>query len=750
MMQVVKRNGEQHTFELEKIVNAIRKAMETCKIKDDVNEQSHLIASRVRHRLANNITIDIEQIQDLVEDELMSSKYHEVAKAYILYRNQHQKLREEKGISSTKLINRVTPKIQELADASSARFNYDPLREAVYMRTYSRWIPDQNRREFWKETVQRYVGFIREKCGNLLLDKDYETIYDSVFNMDVMPSMRLLQFAGPAANRCNVCIYNCAFSAPTSFKDLADIMYLSMSGTGVGFTVEKSNVDKFPEFVPNEIPYLTYSYDIQDSKEGWCNALQYCLEKSFEGAIVNFNYSLLRPQGARCITSGGRSSGPEPLKELLKFIPATINTRRAQGFKTLSTLNLHDIICKIGQIVVAGGTRRSALLSMSDLNDIEMRECKNGPIWLNNDQRYLANNSAVYNTKPPQTVFMKEWLTLAESGTGERGIINRSGLRKVLPKRRVEFLGDKIDHLGLNPCSEVLLQPFQFCNLTEVVCRTDDTEESLLRKVSIAAIMGTIQSSLSDFKYIDPKWKKNQDDERLLGVSLTGIYDCPILKKEGILEKLRQRAIDSNLEYAGFLGINRSNAITCVKPSGTVSQMVNASSGIHPRFSKYYIRRVRFSSTDPLLKMMIAQGYIAKSCDPQNNSYAVEFPVKSPDDCIVVNDVSTVEQLETWKRFKMEYTEHNPSVSIYVKPNEWIDTSKWVWENWDIVVGLSFFPYSDHVYDLAPYEAITKEEYETMQKSLKKLDFAQLVNFEYEDTTDVKKEVACAGGVCEL
>ena len=897
-MQVIKRNGNLADLDSSKIAIAISKAYKVVRHTDLDNFKANRLAQEAlnlcKHDKNNCYTI--EDIQDGVEKILMVDDMFDVGKAYILYREKHKELRQQ---------NRVTEELQILADKSSKFFDFDPLREFVFSRTYAKWILKKERRELWSETVDRYMKFIISRCGDKIQIGIYQKIQEALLNMEVMPSMRLLQFAGPAADRCNVCVYNCAFSAPESFKDLADIMYLSMSGTGVGFSVEKHNVDKFPEFsIPPASPICNF-FTIEDSKEGWCNSLIECLAAEFNGWTITFDYSKLRPKGARLMTSGGRSSGPDPLKELHHFIRKTIKVRREAEKTRLSTLNVHDIICKIGQIVVAGGVRRciakgqkvnvmeitteyhhytgeemhtpwfdykeiqqinigdlvqtisgwkkvkafveqgvqkvikivhsggseplictpnhriavfnnpddskdfiwknaddlttndllgfptdkgsislvhireiqdageaetydievednhnfvcsgvlvhnSALISISDLDDQEMRDCKNGPIWVNNSQRYLANNSAAYNVKPSQIQFMKEWIALAESGTGERGIINRSGLKRVLPKRRVDFLGDKINHVGMNPCSEIILQPFQFCNLSEVVCRPDDTKESLSRKVYIATVMGTIQSSLSDFKYIEDKWKKNQDDERLLGVSLTGIMDCPIINDPKILEYLKNQAIACNQEYASFLNINPSNAITCVKPSGSVSQMVNSSSGIHPRFAPYYIRRVRISNDDPLLKMMISQGYKTYPAPEAQNTSVLEFPVKSPDNAITVNDTDTIQQLKNWQLFKKYWTEHNPSVTVYVKPDEWLETGKWVWDNWDDVLGISFFPKSDHVYEMAPYEAITKEEYETRLKSLKKVNFAELVNFELEDTTEVKKEVACAGGVCEL
>tara|TARA_R110002072_G_scaffold45565_1_gene126599 strand:+ start:6691 stop:9009 length:2319 start_codon:yes stop_codon:yes gene_type:complete len=771
-MLVTKRNNERVEFDQTKIELAVEKAMISVISKTEksidtkkTKETSLTIATEVRHRLGNINFVDIELIQDTVEEVLMDLDHHQVAKAYILYRENHKTIREKSNTTSAKLAllgaranmtESQDTRLEVLAAASAAQFNNEPIRQFVYKRTYARWIKELGRREFWQETVTRFLNFIKSKCGDKLSDQDYHDIFDAIFEMKVSASMRLLQFAGPAADRCNVCIYNCSFSTPSTFKDFADILYLSCSGVGVGFSCEKVNVDLLPEIQP-EKPNTIFEYIIEDTKEGWADALEFCMEKSFEGAVVDFDYSSLRPKGARCYTSGGRSSGPGPLKELLKFVSNLINERRATGNTKLSCLNVHDIVCKIGEAIAAGGTRRSALISISDLDDQDMRGCKNGPIWQTNPQRYMSNNSAAYNVKPPQVVFMKEWLALIESKNGERGIVNRSNLDKILPQRRVDFLGDKIKHMGTNPCSEVVLQPFQFCNLTEVICRSDDTEESLNEKIRVASMIGTIQSSLSDFKYIDPKWKKNQDDERLLGVSLTGIYDCPILDTPGILTSLKEKTIATNIEYAAKLGINASTATTSIKPSGSVSQMVNSASGIHPRFSKFYIRRIRISANDPLLAMMRSQGYEAVpevgQTEENASTFVLSFPVKSPENAITVDQVSSLQQLEHWKKYKKEFVEHSISITVYVKPDEWIQTAKFVWDNWNDIIGLSFLPYDDHIYELAPYENITEDEYNKMISVAphnKGIDFLKLLDFEKEDQTDIKKTVACSGGLCDL
>jgi ribonucleoside-triphosphate reductase len=750
IMQVSKRDGRTVPYDRQKIKDAITKAFQAVQPNVDNGLSIIGVTDQVNMKLMYNKVAAIEEIQDLVEKALMEKHHYEVAKAYILYRDKRAQERLLASVTKKPAETKEDAEFKELCAKNSAAFGNNPMREFVYMRTYSRWIERLGRREIWSETIDRYVQFLRAKIGSKLSEKDYEDIRQYIFEQKVMPSMRLLQFAGPAASRCNVCVYNCAFSAPTCFKDLADIMYLSMSGTGVGFSVEEQNVAKFPNIMP--LNGFNIHMIIDDSKEGWCDALQFGLTKWFEGTQAVFDYSRLRPAGARLKTMGGRSSGPKPLMDLMKFTEEIIEKRRGTTHR-LSTLDVHDIICKIGQIVVSGGVRRSALISISDFADQAVRDCKKGNFWLTDTQRCLANNSAAYDQKPDQLTFMKEWISLAESGTGERGIFNRGSLGKVIPQRRVDLVGDKIGSFGMNPCAEVLLQPFQFCNLTEIVLRAEDTFEQVKDKMRVATLIGTCQAYFCDFKYIDPKWKANQEAERLLGVSITGIYDRASMS-DLQLQELRDSSIRWNREYAQKLGINPATAITCVKPSGTVSQMVDASSGIHPRFARYYIRRIRISATDPLLQLMKDQGYPCLpevgQFEPNISTWVLEFAVQAPTGATTVKDVAALEQLETWLHYKRNFTEHNPSVTIYVKSDEWLSIGNWVWNNWDYITGLSFLPYSDHIYELAPYEAISEEKFLALSSKIKKVDFSKLRYYEKSDTTDVKKELACVGGVCEL
>ena len=740
-MEIVKRSGEVVLFDSGKILNAIQKALTSSQESTDVLTHSQNVCQDVLSSLENK-TYTVEEIQDKVETSLMDNHLYKTAKCYILYRDEHNKNR----------LPPISEKISRVFAESSEYFENDTMRECVFLRTYSRWLKNENRRESWVETVKRYMDFMKENLGDKLNLDEYNEIQTAIKKQEVMPSMRLLQFSGEAARRCNATVYNCSYTAPECFKDLADITYLLMSGCGVGFSVESVHVEKFPVIHTQKSPSVIHEYVIEDSKEAWCDAFLFGLQTWYVGEDVKFDYSKLRPSGAPLKIMGGRSSGPQPLIDLMEFTRTTI--LNSVGMK-LTNLQMYDIICKIGQIVVSGGIRRSAMISLSDLHDSEIRDAKSGMFWNTNPQRSMANNSAAYNVKPNMTQFMKEWLSLAESGTGERGIFNRAGLEKILPKRRVDKIGGEIlSKLGCNPCGEILLQPNGFCNLTEVVCRSDDTLESLLRKARIATILGTYQSTLTNFKYISPKWKINQEMERLLGVSLTGQYDCQTIRNVETLKQMKKCCLNTNIEFSKRFGINPSTAITTTKPSGTVSQLVNSSSGIHPRFSKYYIRRIRISATDPLFKLMKDQGFnynpeVGQQEDTAT-TFVLDFPVKSPEDAICVDDVSALEQLEYWKIVKMNYVEHNSSVTIYVKPDEWFKIGQWLWDNWEICSGLSFLPYSDHVYKLAPYSKINKEEYEELVSKMKNVDFSKLIHYEKIDNTDVKKEVACAGGVCEL
>ena len=1140
--KIYKRDRKCVAFEDNRIKFAIVKAFRASKeLENKIEQEADKITIVVLNELneLSDTIPTVELVQDIVEKVLMELGYYHTAKKYILYR-------EKRAMRREKVIEQATvEEYRQLVKENEKYFENDPYRQFIYYRTYSKWLDQQKRREVWSETVDRYLSFMKEKVGSALSEDEYNEIRQTILNQEVVGSMRLMQFAGDAARRCNVCAYNCSYTHITSLRDFAEIIYLSMSGTGVGVSTEQLYVNQLPVISAQKEPKVIHKCVVEDSKEGWANGFLFCLERWYAGEDVEIDYSLLRPAGARLKTMGGRSSGPDPLRDLIEFTRAII---LKSGGKKLSTLNVHDIVCKIGQIVVSGGLRRSSLISLSDLNDEKLRDCKKGAFWEKNGQRSMANNSAVYLNKPSMIEFMKEWVALVEAGTGERGIFNRGELSKQLPKRRVELLGDKIQHMGTNPCvtkdtwvqtiegprqvkdligkeidlivngkqqkmqsqgffytgdkqvyeletnmgykvkltedhpvlinsnrkinwvklkdvkigdnillsnhrannswsgegtfdegwllgeimgdggilitaetknnmayvrfwgdtaeslsnfalelvkkycnhrsnllaaynvsnntyqvlcvglyklcekyglndkkeitstleqtssefqrgfirgffdadgtvtgnkkggysirlaqsniprleavqrmlsrlgiisnlyknrrkagmrllpdgnggkkyyyceadhelliskdnmklydelvgfyepakseklksilnlprysrlssvslsssspvplitdetirkeavtylsrygenfvdkiisisqlatedvydvtvenvhefcgnglrlhncSEILLQPHGFCNLSEVICRVNDTKETLARKVKIATILGTYQSMLTDFKYLSPIWKENQETERLLGVSLTGQWDSPIVRDPEVLQFLKEIAIETNRSYAALFGINASSCITTCKPSGTTSQLTNSASGIHTRFSPYYIRRVRISATDPLFHLMRDEGipYFPENGQSQENAttFVFEFPIKSPDNAICADQVSACNQLEYWKRVKTNYTEHNPSCTIYVKENEWLSVGDWIYSNWQYIGGLSFLPYSDHIYPLAPYEKITKERYEALVAKMPTIHFDKLLYYERDDQTEQRHQVACQGGVCEL
>lgn len=742
--EVRKRDGRIVAFDQDRITSAIKKAMLAAG-EDHPEVDAERVSDQVVNALAHKFTAthlpSIEQIQDMVETQLMATGFTQTAKSYILYRNERARLREEK--------REVPEHVRDLA-AESKKYFRNPLGEFIFYRTYSRWIEEENRRETWIETIDRYLDFMKENLGNKLTDAEYSEIREGILNQEAMPSMRLLQFAGKAARSTNVAAYNCSFIAPSKLQDFAEIMYISMCGTGVGFSVENQNVQQLPQIKKQGGEKLP-THVITDSKEGWADSLAFGMQTWFNGKDVEFDYSELRPAGARLKTMGGKSSGPDPIRSLLNFTRAKI--LKKQG-RRLSNLDVHDVICKIGEIVVAGGVRRSALISLSDLDDIEMRDAKKGQFYTTEPQRSLANNSAVYNQKPSAAEFMDEWIALIKSGSGERGIFNRGGLAKTLPERRLKVLKGYVGDLGTNPCGEIILQSKQFCNLSEVVCRAEDTEESLLRKVRLATILGTYQATLTKLPYLSKEWTENCETERLLGVSMTGQWDSVVAREPEVLNKLREEAIKINQEYSKRFKINESTCITCVKPSGNLSQTVDCASGLHPRHSKYYIRRVRIAHTDSLFKMLRDQKIpyhpeVGQSMETAT-TYVVDFPVKSPEGAVFKNNVTALELLEHWKTVKTKFTEHNPSVTISVGDEEWIAVADWLYENWEVIGGLSFLPRSNHVYQLAPYEEINVDQYQEMLEKFEGLDFSQIMAYEKRDETDLKKELACVGGVCEI
>lgn len=751
---VCKRNGLEVPYNQSKVTQAIKKALSA------TNESASANASQITATVESILTNDdtklvevpsVEQIQDAVEHALIQHKLPATAKAYILYRAKRSEARRTHDL--------VPEHVRSLTAESKTYFADNPLGEFVYLRTYARWKPEEKRRETWIETVDRYLAFMKENLGDKLTETEYEEVRAAILKQEVMPSMRLLQFAGDPARRCNTCAYNCTFIAPATLTDFAEIMYLSMQGCGVGFSVESYNIEKLPQIARDSGEVRT-TYTIEDSKEGWCDALTAGLTAWYEGADISFNYDLIRPAGARLKTMGGKASGPEPLRALLEFARSKI---KKQAGRRLRPIDVHDIICKIGECVVAGGVRRTAMISLSDLDDAELREAKHGQFYLTEPQRSVANNSAVYERTPSSHELMEEWVALMQSGSGERGIFNRGSLAETMPARRrayfkklglIDANGVVCGPIGTNPCGEIILQSKQFCNLSEVIARKGDSKETLLRKTRIAAILGTYQSSLTKFNYISPDWQKHCEAECLLGVSITGQWDCETARKADVLTAMRDVADATNATYAKRFGINRSMSVTAVKPSGTVSQTFNCSSGIHPRHAQYYIRRIRISATDSLFKMLKDQGvpYHPEIGQTEANAstYVLEFPVAAPANTKSKDDLSALEQLEYWKRIKLHYTQHNPSATISVGDDEWIAVVAWLQENWKIVGGLSFLPRFDHVYQLAPYEAISKDEYERRKAAFPEIDYTKLLTYEHQDETEQKQEVACAGGTCDI
>ncbi|OGG48553.1 ribonucleoside-triphosphate reductase [Candidatus Kaiserbacteria bacterium RIFCSPHIGHO2_01_FULL_53_31] len=756
--QIEKRDGRLVPFDFDKIAAAVWKAMSAA--EEGNQEDSSLIAHQVAGELGRfakkyrNFLPTVEGIQDSVEKYLILNDYVKTSKAYILYRDKRAQLRAAHV--------EVPERVQKLVEESKKYFAGNALGEFVYLRTYAKWIPKEGRRETWIETVDRYMSFMRENLGNKLTEKEYVEVRMGILKQEVMPSMRLMQFSGEAARRCNTCAYNCTFTAPTKLEDLAEIMYLSMQGCGVGFAVESQNVEQLPQIMKQRGEKLP-THVVADSKEGWCDALTLGLKIWYSGKDINFDFSLIRPAGARLKTMGGKASGPEPLQSLLAF--ARERVLRRQG-RRLRAIDVHDVICKIGECVVAGGVRRTAMISLSDLDDVEMRDAKKGQFYLTEPHRSVANNSAVYEAQPTNAELMDEWVALMKSGAGERGIFNRASLAVTFPKRRTEyfkkvgFIGEDgvvRGSIGTNPCAEIILQSKQFCNLSEVIARAQDTEASLARKARLAAILGTYQSTLTKFGYISKEWADHCATERLLGVSITGQWDSPIARRPEVMRKMRDIATKVNATYAKRFGVAQSMAVTAVKPSGTVSQTFNCASGIHPRHAPYYIRRVRISATDSLFKMMCDQGVpfypeVGQTIESAN-TYVLEFPVKAPDhskEARFKDDLTALDQLEYWKRVKLNFTDHNPSATISVSENEWISVVDWIQKNWDIIGGLSFLPRTNHVYRLAPYEAITREDYEARMDRFPKVDYSKLFAYERQDETEMKKELACAGGTCEI
>ena len=638
--------------------------------------------------------------------------------------------------------------------------------EYIHLSRYARWDYSQGRRETWDETVDRYFDFFKEwleeKHEYKLENGERVELENAVKELKVMPSMRCLMTAGPALKKENVAGYNCSYVKVDNQRSFDEVLYVLMNGTGVGFSVEEEYTNQLPA-IPDELYDTDTTIIVADSKLGWAKAFKELISLLYGGHIPKWDISKVRAAGTPLKTFGGRASGPQPLEDLFTF---TINTFRNATGRKLKQIECHDIVCKTAEIVVVGGVRRSALISLSDLNDREMRFAKSGNWWEHNVQRALANNSVNYKEKPDVGTFMREWLSLYDSKSGERGIYNGLSAKRTVEGLNARYFGENgepirrpapREDLGTNPCSEIILRSREFCNLSECVIRRDDTREHLKEKVRVATILGTFQSTLTEFKYLSREWKRNCEEERLLGVSLTGIMDNPLTNgsKKGLdklLEELRDVAYETNKEWAEKLGIPPSAAITCVKPSGTVSQLVDSASGIHARHNPFYIRTVRADNKDPLCNLMKEMGFPNEpDVTKPDHTTVFSFPMKSPKDAVFRMDMTALEQLELWKTYATSWCEHKPSVTISVKEDEWVDVAAWVYENFDSISGISFLPFSEHVYRQAPYQDCTKEEYDKALKTMpKNVDWAELSKYESQDYTISSQELACTAGGCEV
>ena len=737
---IIKRDGSKEPFNIEKIRFALHKCYTNSKITPGVpiSKTVDTISLVIKNSTKfNNEIPHIEQIQDIVEFSLLSNKEYDAAKHYILYREEHNKIRQSRPI----------PKhVKDEFDKADEYFP-TPIQKFQFFDKYSRFDYEKGRRETWIETVTRSVDYLKELSENKLEQSVYDRIYDGILNMRIMPSMRLLAMAGAAARRNNISLYNCSFVPIDTFDSIVEALIISMNGCGVGFSVERYHIEKLPR-IKRQTGEVLDTFVVPDTADGWADALRLGLNTWSEGKDIKFDLSLLRPFGAPLKTKGGRSSGPEPLRKLLRFIREKMLSRQGSF---LSSLDAHDIVCVVGEASISGGVRRTALISLFDFDDKEMLHCKDGDLT-KNPQRWSANNSAVW---PDRRLTQEEILNfmniMIQSGRGEPGIFNRRAAFLNATKRRLERGMDP--YIGTNPCGEVLLYE-NFCNLTSVVSRSDDTVDTLIEKVELATIIGTIQSSATHFPGLRKQWEENSRRERLLGVDLNGQMDCVVVQKADVQAKLKQHAVWINEIYAEKLGIEQSVAVTTVKPSGNSSQLLNSASGIHARWANYYIRNIRINTGSPLFKVMKDEGV---PMHPENGqieetatSWVIHFPVKSPKGAITRNGRSAIEQCEYWKQVRLNYTEHNPSITVTYKPDEVIDIVKWVYENQDIIGGISFLPSFDAQYDQMPYEEITKEEYEVLIEKFPEVDFSKVYRYETEDLTTASQELACLGAACDM
>lgn len=731
---VLKRNGKEVVFSSQKITNALNKCFKGMQKEPSVPIDSivHHIVEEVNKKYSSSVSV--EQIQDIVEFTLHQFDEFDAAKSYILYRAKRNEIRNAIQVPA------------EIAQAFNDSDQYfpTPIQKFQFFDKYSRFNYDLGRRETWIETVDRSVNYLHDLAGDRLDSSVYQRIRKNILEMRSMPSMRLLAMAGPAAHRNNMAIYNCSYQPVESVDSFVEALLISMAGCGVGYSVENQYVRNFPKVAIQS--GLARTYVVEDTTEGWANALRTGLETWFSGDDIIFDFSLIRPVGTPLRVKGGRASGPEPLRNMLSFIRERILKRQGQY---LRSIDAHDIMCAIGNASISGGVRRTALISLFDYDDNDMLMSKSGDFETHNMQRWNANNSTVWPEGGiTQQQFINQFLEMVNTGRGEPGIFNRESANQLKPMRR------KAAVFGTNPCGEINLRPWQFCNLTAAVARFDDDFESLKDKVEIATIIGSIQSMATDFPGLRPIWRENCEEERLLGVDITGQSDSKIAQDGLIKEILRNHAIEVNREYAQKLGINQSAAITCVKPSGNSSQLLNCASGLHARWAPYYIRNIRVSTHSPLFQTLKDAKV---PMDPENGqtaedaiTWVIHFPMKSPDGAITRNDVSAIQQCEFWLQNKIFWTEHNPSVTITYKPDEVLELMKWVWDHRNMVGGMSFLPSSNANYAQMPYEEITENEYNQKISEFPDIDFSRIWLYESSDLTNAAQELACVSGSCEL
>lgn len=733
---IVKRDGRVVDFDIQRIESAMSRCFANLgripqtPIPELARHAVNIIAAK-----SNGTLPTVEGVQDIVEMILQAAGEFDAAKHYILYRAEHARKREERPI----------PEDIRHAFADSDQYFPTPLQKFQFFDKYSRFNYDLGRRETWIETVNRTMDFLYELAGSRVPVETYQQIRHGILAMRAMPSMRLMAMAGAAARRSHITIYNCSYQPVESIDSFVEALIISMSGCGVGFSVESRYVENFPR-IKRQTGLMRDTFTVPDSAEGWADALRLGLEAWFEGDDMRFDFSLLRPSGAPLRTKGGRASGPEPLRVMLKFVRSRILARQGSF---LRPLDAHDIMCAVGNAAVSGGVRRTAMISLFDYDDVEMQQCKNGDFERDNSQRWNANNSAVWpDGGLTQLEFIHKFLEMVESGRGEPGIFNRESAVAMRPAGRKEA------EFGTNPCGEVVLRPWQFCNLSSAIARANDTIETLRQKVELATIIGTIQSLATYFPGLRPQWRHNCEEERLLGVDITGQMDCPAVQDAEVMQFLQNVALETNHSMADMLGINPSAAITCVKPSGNSSQLVNCSSGLHARWSRYYIRNVRVATYSPIFKVLRDAGV---PMDPENgqtpedaNTWVIHFPVKAPDDAIIRTDLSAIDQCEYWLKNKRYWTQHNPSCTITYRPDEVIDLMKWVWTNRDQLGGITFLPSFDANYAQMPYVEITQAEYERLAAAFPSIDFSKIYRYEDKDLTNAAQEMACFSGSCEF